>query len=458
MTSTFVPGMRRAPGIALIVAAGAYALLCAALLASGGTAAMALALALALGPAIVLVALLRPLLLPYALFVATVPFENLLSAPGFGTVSRLLGLASAVALALWIARTRRIVAPGKAALCWAALVLFEVASLLWTSDVSNGALHVTRIAEAVALYLMLAVTPLGRNDLRAIVATFVGGAVAASVYGIWLSRTNPQAIHDAGRLFIGSDSQAIDPNHFANALVAPTLIAVVVALRARGMLRLVAIAAIVALVWGIEVTLSREAFVALATGLLYLAARTRFRVPIAIALVAGIAVLFATPALVDRFVQAGVNGGAGRTSIWAVALAAFAHDGFLGSGAGSFANAYDAAYLGVYQPFVAGWSRAPHDLALQFGVEFGIVGLALVACAWWFQGRTTRAVVGTSAHADLARAIEAATLALLVAACFIDLMETKYLWLVFALAAQCRHVARAIPDTIPRAKPIANPT
>jgi hypothetical protein len=452
------------PRIALVLAAVVYVGVCAVLVASGGQFAFVLAALAVVGPVLGILAVRRPYVFPYAAYVVVVPLENVLSLPGFGTLSRGLGIVSGLALIVWIVQQRRINPLGKAAFTWALLIVWELTTVIWAPDVPLGLLHVGRIFEAFALFALLAAAPIAPRDVRVIVGAFVGGGVIAALYGIWLAHAQPGIIV-AGRLIIGDNTSYIDPNHFANALVAPTLFAAVGVLALRGPLRIAAASALVPLVWGIEITLSREAFLALGIGLVYLALRSRFRRTFTATLAAAVVVTLATPTLVARFAAAANDGGAGRTDIWSVGWAALQQHFPFGDGAGSFPAAYDAAYIGVFQHMAAGWSRAPHDLFLQIGTEYGILGIVVVFAAWFMTFRETAGIRRDDPRADLARVVEAAIVALLVASTFIDLMEEKYVWLVFALAVQIRHM-HAGADVVagggavarPRAKPIAYPT
>jgi hypothetical protein len=449
--------------IAFAAFAAAYVAACAVLVASGSGLALTLAVLGVVGPLLVVLALRRPYVFPYAAYVVVVPLENVLSVPGLGTLARGLGILSALALLIRIVQARRLNRVGAPVVAWALLVLWEWTTIAWAPDLPLGLVHVGRIVEAFALFALLAATPLAARDLRVIAGAFVGGGVVAALYGIWLAHAQP-GIVVAGRLFIGENTSYIDPNHFANALVGPTLFAAVGALALRGSLRIVAALALVPLLWGIEITLSREALLALGVGLVYLACRSRFRRAFFAILAAAAAVVVATPTLVARFAAAANDGGAGRTAIWSVALTALREHAPFGAGAGAFPAAYDEAYLRVFQHLSAGWSRAPHDLLLQIGTEYGVLGIVLVVAAWAVTFRETARMRNDDPRADLARAVEAAIVALLVASTFIDLMEQKYVWLVFALAVQIRHVAAGASAAgggavaRPRANPSAYPT
>src|SRR5690348_4647261 len=71
--------------ITLLLAAFAYALRDGSMF---GITALVMALLL---PAVAYVAVTRPLLFPYAAYVLLIPFDNLLGAGSFGTLTKLLG-------------------------------------------------------------------------------------------------------------------------------------------------------------------------------------------------------------------------------------------------------------------------------------------------------------------------------------------------------------------------------
>lgn len=97
-------GQRLAPRAVLVVIALLFCV-AAMLLATSGSRALFLVLgALVVVPCALYAALLRPLSMVFGLYVLLVPFDNLLGAGSFGTLTKLLGGVAGVALLLWTVR------------------------------------------------------------------------------------------------------------------------------------------------------------------------------------------------------------------------------------------------------------------------------------------------------------------------------------------------------------------
>ena len=98
---------------------------------------------------------------------------------------------------------------------------------MWSPDVPAATMLVQTLASLVLLYAVLSVAPLDELDLRRICTFIILGGVAASLYGIYLIHSAPQMAGDFGRLMINVGERTIDPNHFANSLLAPIALAFV---------------------------------------------------------------------------------------------------------------------------------------------------------------------------------------------------------------------------------------
>jgi O-antigen ligase len=145
----------------------------------------------------------------------------------------------------------------------------------------------------------------------------------------------------------------------------------------------------------------------------------------------GIASLF-IPSIWQRASEAFTNGGAGRLSIWSVGFRALKAHSLTGAGVGNFQDAYDRAYLSVFQSFNAHWHRPAHNLILGTAVELGVVGLIIMLSAWFAHYKTLDTVNKQSPYYNLAVGLQAALIGLFVACQFQDGIYEKYTWLAFA--------------------------
>ncbi len=396
-------------------------------------------------PVLVWLALARPVLFPYALFALLVPFDNLLGIGSSGTVTRLLGLASGACFLFAIVRTRRVIAPGATILWIAAMLLYGAITLVWSVDPATGNLDWRTLFELGALYTIASFVPIQARDLRAIVIAIVLGGVIAGLFGIYTFHGERGALLSAdatGRLWFSFGGHRLDVNLFADSLILPIALSMWAWLNARwGAYKLATSAGLIVMLYALSLTASRESFLAVGAVLAVFGWRSRWGARV-VPVLAGLALFgLLSPTVRQRFSDAISTGGAGRSAIWHVGLKAFEQHPAFGWGFGSFADAYNRAYLQVFQHYDAGWTRASHNLFVHYGVEGGICAIVLVLAVWISQWRQARDLRAVSSLADLSTALCAALAGLFIAAMFIDLFATKTLWLAFALIAQARSAA-----------------
>jgi len=142
--------------------------------------------------------------------------------------------------------------------------------------------------------------------------------------------------------------------------------------------------------------------------------------------------------LLNRFLSASASGGSGRLDIWRTGLAAFREHWIVGAGSGSFATAYDRVYLQVFQAHDMGWTRAAHNMLIQNGVEYGVVGLVLLAGAIICTFRSLPKLLPDHPLFGMRAGLVGALLGLCVAGFFVDLTTAKVFWLALSLFALLR--------------------
>jgi O-antigen ligase len=187
---------------------------------------------------------------------------------------------------------------------------------------------------------------------------------------------------------------------------------------------------------GLVETGSRGAMLGFAAMVVYVFIRTRQRWRLAIAalpIAIVLGVLNVHASMWSRFAQSVSTGGSGRLPIWTVGLAALRSHWLIGAGYNNFGFAYDKVLMAVPQPHFANWHRAPHDLLLETSVELGILA------GWVSQFQMMRGVATNDPDYRFRLALEAALIATFVAALFLDVMITKYVWLMFMLIALLRN-------------------
>ena len=426
---------------ALLAAWGAIAL-------SGTKIGPAIALSVVFGPIALYGAIAAPLIFPFGIFLIAVPFDNLLAFSSFGTLTKILGIACAAAMILWLVRTKRFVVPDRSLLGWAAFVVFAVCSFGWAVDPVRGIPDVATLCSLFGLYAVVSFMPVDRRTLGIVAATIVAGGTLAGLYGGYLFH-HGVAVSTDGRLAINAGSQSIDPNHFAAALLVPLVLVLSTIVESRNLrVRLAAAFCGAIIVLGMLLAASRGAIVAAAVMYVYLLFRSQRRLVLAGIGIAAVSVgLAAFANIAQRFSDAAASGGAGRLGIWRVGLAAFKNHPLAGAGLGNFALAYNDAFLTVpafaSMKVIEGarWNVAPHNNLIWIAVELGTIGLLAYLGAWWLQFRALRAIVPGNNLYPMRIAVEAALVGQFTAGLFLGTVTYKYVWLAFMLAALTRNAA-----------------
>jgi O-antigen ligase len=427
-------------GLGLIAAFGIVAAFASVELAGTKTG-MILAMASTIGPALLYAMLTAPISFPFSVYILLVPFDSILDLPAFGTLTKLLGIASAAALLFYMIRTKRMKEPPRATALWLLLFLWMTASLFWAIDVPSAQNLLPTSLSLFGLYVVVSMLPLNIAGLRQIVAAVIAGGVASAVYGVYFFHSGAGVNKD--RLFIRTDTSAMNPDHFANSLVLPVALCLVALLWTRSVwVRIFCGAGLGIMLYTVVLTGSRGAMLGIGAVVFYLIWRDRHRWTIASLLAALGAIVIAVtgPAhFVERWALAAQNGGAGRMSIWNTGIVAFKENWLFGAGYANFPFAYDHAFMQTFQPFYANWNRASHNILLGTAVELGSVGLILLVLAWIGQFRLLRSIPAGDMRYPLRLALEGAVIGLFVCGFFADIMIWKYVWLAFMLVVLTRN-------------------
>jgi O-antigen ligase len=431
--------------IAFATAVAASIFVCAQQATADGKYSLPIAFLVAGLPLVATLLLRQPLIL-YYLFAFLVPFDNILSIAAGQTLTKLVGFLAAASVLFYGLRTKRFVRPTAAMMIWVPYLLWATISLQWALDLPLANRALVQMVTLFLLYLVLATQKINRKDLNRIAFSIVGGGIIAGSYAVYLFRSGAPVNPDStmSRLIItNSSGQAgIDPNHFSNALLLPIALLTMAALRSRSViLKPLLAAGVLVMVAAIYLSASREALLGVGVLMLYFFWKTRYRVQLASLL--GIAALLSgalTSSIWTRLGQAQQTGGSGRLAIWSVGFEAFKHRWLTGYGIGSFAEAYNTAFIKVAQTYSGGWERASHNIVVGCAVELGVVGVVLLLTGWALQFRVLRIVPKESPLYELRIALQGACLVLFLTAMFIDSFNYKYVWLTFALIAQTRAV------------------
>jgi hypothetical protein len=417
--------------------------------AHGSIARDVLIILMALSPAALYFGLVRPIIFPYGLYLALLPFDSLLRTSG-GTLTKLLGAVTGALLFFYCIRVRRFAPPAPPVFIAGALLLWMAVTALWSPNAGDSLRAIGPYALLLLLYAAVSITRVSRRDFIFVLYAVVVSSAIGSLLAISMFHHAPPATPaspDTSRLVLESGRRAVtDPNQFADSFIFPAAIALMMTLRTRLISgKLLGLAGLCSIVAAILLSGSREALLALTGVLLYFFWKVRYRIQLlTIAAVGAVALAPLAAIVIARFQNALATGGAGRTSIWAIGLQVAKRYWLFGSGVGSFPDEYNRFYLSVYQQYPMGWGMQPHNVALRFLVETGIVGIALLIAFFAANFFMLRSIGKDHPFYDYRVTIEAAFVGIIIVSFFIDFVDEKYSWLLFATAAQLAYQASTL--------------
>jgi hypothetical protein len=424
----------------LIAAVAGTALVLIALAVAQGTLRMfGLGLAVTLLIPLMYFAIEKPLLFPFGLYAALVPFEDILTLGHEATINKVLGVLSCIAILFTIVRRGQIVKPTPGVLAWLAVTAWMGISGFWAIDFTAWQADYVTFVENYLLYGLLAMMITTIADIEMVSACVVMGGLGACAAALWPFL---HGVNEGGRLILPSADRfhPPDPNRFAAALLLPIAVLFAATLSTRKRFWLFAnLCGLGLLSITVVLTGSRAAMIAIAILFIYMVIRSRHRLGVYILIaLAAVAAAPVASTIHSRWSIAVSTGGAGRADIWRVALIAFKDHWMIGSGFGSFPAAFDSAVLRAPLHMYIGWHRAPHDMVISTAVQLGVVGLVLMAIAWFAVFRDLAVPKLPGFLGDLKIGLEATLIALFVDAMFLDITDTKYLWLLFIMIAFVR--------------------
>ena len=311
----------------------------------------------------------------------TLPWENVLSLPGLGRISKLMGL---LAAATWVASvliSGRFREPKLTHFLALLFVVWNGFSLLWTVDGSATQGRVITYAQLLGLMLVIWDTVDTMPSVRATLMTYLAGSYVTVLALLVGYVVRGAASERYGRVTLGS----FHPNDVGMILAVSVPVAAYLMwvppkherhwrrLWAVGCGAYVPLAAVAVLVTG-----SRAALVSMIPGLAYLFyLLTRRHKAVSIGTLVGLAAMgvLAIPFVPARVLlrlegtDAALRSGNlnERETIWSEAIRLIREHPIQGSGGGAFRAA------------AVGANKAPHDLALGLLAEVGVIGFGLFA-------------------------------------------------------------------------------
>jgi O-antigen ligase len=338
-------------------------------------------------------------------------------------------------------------------------VAWSVISLAWAKEPSLGVTAISRYALNLLLVPIVYAAIRNRRHVHWLVGILVAGATLSALYGMVLARSSALAEGTSRLSGAGQDA-----NYLAALLVSGIVLAVaLVTIRTLPpRLRALSFLAVIVMLVALIDTVSRSGMVGLGAALvagIVFAGRGRRFVFVAVAMAIALSVVayyasVASPAARARITS--VQGGSGRTDIWAVGWRIVKAHPINGVGVGNFP---DTTIDYLLQPgaigsslFIVDKPQVAHNIYLEVLAETGVIGLALflgiIGSLLWCALRAARifAEAGDRAMDVLSRAIVVATVGVLATDFFISDQYSKSLWLQLALGPALLAVAKRQAD------------
>jgi hypothetical protein len=391
-------------------------------------------IALSIAPLCIFWALRYPIVFPFGLYVALIPFDALLTLSSTALIVKFVGFAAFGAFGLRMLRMRTVLLPHQSWYAWLAYIAYNALTLLWTADYVSGSRTMISILLLFTMMTLLAVYPVTTREFKIVTTIALVCGVGAAFYCIHEFYGGQTTTEIAPRLDLSVGDFSIDANYLAGAFLLPIGIALgAIFFAKRRVVKLASALAVAPLMMAIFVTGSREALSAAAAMFLYFVIRSKHRL-IALAIgVLCIGSLVFFPSIFTRMFESNIADGSGRTEIWLTGMHSFADHWLLGAGIGSYSAIYDNNILQVAMRSFPGWHRPGHSIIFEDLNDYGVAGSAIVIACWFLSFRQLRVIPKTSNLYGFRVACEAMIIGYGVQALFIDPTYIKYIWLAHSL-------------------------
>jgi O-antigen ligase len=323
-----------------------------------------------------------------------------------------------------------------------------MATGLWALQPEVTVHMIPTVTSLLLLYLVSVSWRINEKQFSILTWCLVAGACIASCFVIYqflngVTYKHVGASGGRGSLVLGEHQE--NPNAFGADLLLPFSLALGAFLSAKRKLHyMLGITAAATIAYAAFLTMSRGALLSIFLVIAIYVFRLGFKrrlLAVAVAILPMVATM--PEAFFNRLQIAASTGGAGRLEIWRASLATLGHYGLTGAGLNNFPFAY-TEFAG-YAPSFAGFGRGAHNIFLEAGVEFGVVGIFLMCAAFVSHLRAVgRLRLGLGSTSIQALALECAGWAALVDGFFESGIWNKSFWLTWML---CLMAARQVRES-----------
>lgn len=362
------------------------------------------------------------------IFVATLPWEGLITLGSLGSLARNLGVVAGLLWLVKVAGDRSVRAPNGLHIVMMAMLAWIGMSMNWSANPARTrSTLVTMVMLFILAYMIWDMLD-SRRRLMTVIQAFVLGA-AVPVYLVIEARVS---ISDAGARL---SAASFHPNDLAMVLSLAIPLAGYLAFRGDSSLamRMFNFLMVPLSIFAALMTGSRSGLLAVSLGtgyVLVLIMRSFSPVRSAALVVILLSPAALLPAVADRLLErllgtgeALTTGLNGRTQIWTDALVIFNERPLIGTGAGAFEDHTVAA-------------QAPHNIFISYGAELGVIGILLLIALLVVLG-----VKVLQVPSDMRAMWVVVLMAWGANAVFHNIEHRKQTWLIFALIVVASELA-----------------
>jgi len=384
-----------------------------------------------------------PVIFPFGIYAALLPFDNVLGLGAVGTLTRYFGIATVVAFLAnrLILAQGRFFKPPSVVWGWVAFLFLASFSSLWALSPESTFRGLFTLTGLFLIYLCVGVYPVDKREAEVLKSLIILGGSLAAACTLFLYVQGVTYRESIRASLIFGEERMADPNQLATSLVLPLVLSLERLTRPNSFQKGWAFVSTALVLSAILLTGSRGGGLSAAIATLIflcrisqkLSKRLVIATGLVITAVVAIVVLgFLPQNLLERFKLNVVlsSEGAGRFSIWKIGVYAYLNKPLLGYGYENFPYAYDLFYSQVPISYDPGIHRPAHNVYLQAFVEMGIIGGCLLLAVFWQHWRLVRRF---SRMNPAWAAVEAILIGVLAASLTVGNLYWKYFWLAFSL-------------------------
>ena len=404
---------------------------------------------LAAAPLIFYICLKNPFIVPFGLYVFSLPFENLLVLSGHfegATLTKMLGIASIFFLILKGLFEKRLKVPDKAVLWWVLFALYCFLSTSWAISPESPAARIQTITGLVALYLAVSLYRIEKKEYDALMAfILLSGIVCAllTVYSYKMQLLQFGSVERASLLTLKDENGVWGANKQGFDMLLPFAVCLGALLKQKKtLMKFLLFAAFLLIFYSIILTGSRGDLFGCLAILIILALTLKNKVKFTIITVLTVMALFSvTPHFfIKRINNSEASHAEGRTDIWLVGAKAAQKYWLFGAGLDSFPQAYTQFAFSANVYMYRGLYRAPHNIFVGNFVELGVIGTSFMIMGFL----THFLALKQKRHKrrrNIDRTIFGAALAgVLISSLALDCLWYKTFWLLLAMIIMQKNI------------------